>query len=150
MKILVGCLGSEYFPHDADRFDVRCIAVGRTGDRYPLSIAQMLEQCPPDWKPDVFLHPAIGHFPIPEDIEQFDGLAACLVGDWDRRGRATKAGLGFFDAAFGQRNLIPLLRANGFENVGFTRMWSFDAALHRALPNVERDIDILSLERCNR
>jgi len=149
MKILIGYLSEEYLKHDRKRFDARYAPRDRSGHLFPLSIAEMLESCPPGWVPDVFLHPGIGHFPLPSDIEEFSGLSVCAIGDWDRRGRATRAGIGFFDLTMGQRELLPILRAEGYENAEFVRLWYTEPEKQFVIPDIERDIDILFVGSLN-
>ncbi len=149
MKILAGYLTEEYLTHDRNRFEVNYIPQDRSGRLFPLSISEMLAQCPNGWKPDVFLHPGIGHFPLPSDLEEFSGLTVCAAGDWDRRGRATRAGVGFFDLPVGPRNLLPLLDPADYAGTEFARLWYAEPEKHTVLPGVERDLDILFVGSIN-
>src|SRR5687767_3669053 len=113
MRILMAYRDITHTHIDRSRYDVRCVMRGRDGVNLPQTIAEMLEQCPPGWKPDVYYHAAVGHHPLPSDIEMFPGLLVCDVQDWDRRARATWAGVGFFDLALTERNGCDLLRSWG-------------------------------------
>lgn len=143
MRILMAYRDITHTHIDRDRYDVRCVMHGRDGANPPQTIAEMLEQCPPGWKPDVYYHAAVGHHPLPSDIEMFPGLLVCDVQDWDRRGRATWAGVGFFDLALTEKTGCDLLRSWGYENAHFARLYSLKSDDYRLLPDTRRDIDIL-------
>ena len=143
IRILIGHRDFPLPPYDTTRFDVRVVRFGMDGVSPPVTMAEMRAQCPPDWKPDVYYHHALVHFPIPTDIEDFDGLTVSDIQDWHRGGRAVWAGVGFFDLVATERNAVALLKANGYENAVFARFWGVDPQMHRVLPNVKRDIDVL-------
>jgi tetratricopeptide (TPR) repeat protein len=143
MRILMAYRDIAHTHIDRNRYDVRCVMHGRDGATPPQTIAEMLEQCPPGWKPDVYYHAAAGNNPLPADIEMFPGLLVCDVQDWDRRARATWGGVGFFDLALTDRNGCKLLRSWGYENVHFARLYSLKSDDYGLLPAMRRDIDIL-------
>lgn len=142
MRVLVGHESAEFSGVVDGQYDVRCVQQNRNGVR-PSSIAEMLEQCPPAWKPDVYLHSGTVHFPVPTDVETFEGLTVTVISDWHRGGRAVWAGAGFFDLVVGERPACELIRSLGFDNAVFARLWSADPALHRVLPETKKDIDVL-------
>lgn len=135
--------GPEGPVHDLARYDVKWVRFAADGKSPPNSIKEMLVQCPAGWRPDVYLHAGIIHFPIPVDVDSFDGLTACLMNDWHRGGRAVWAGAGFFDLITSNRNACRHLEAVGYRNARFCRFWGIDPKEHRLLPGTERDIDIL-------
>ena len=96
LRILIGHQETMLPRYDTGRYDVRIVRYGREGQT-PQTIGEMLEQCPTGWKPDVYYHASLVHFPVPTDIEDFDGLTATNIQDWHRGGRAVWAGAGFFD-----------------------------------------------------
>ncbi|HLK56632.1 MAG TPA: glycosyltransferase [Chthonomonadaceae bacterium] len=149
IRILIGHLDTELPEIAADRFDVRMVRYLPEGAGSPPTIASMLAQCPPDWKPDIYYHASLVHFPIPTDIEEFDGLTATNIQDWHRGGRAVWAGAGFFDWIATERNACALLKASGYENAFFARFWGADPKLHRILPDVAKDIDVLFIGSLN-
>ncbi|MCS6776627.1 MAG: glycosyltransferase [Chloroherpetonaceae bacterium] len=142
MRILMGYRDITHTHIDRSRYDVRCVMPTREGEPVP-SIAAMLEQCPPGWKPDVYYHAAVGHHPLPADIDVFPGLLVCDVQDWDRRARACWAGVGFFDLAFSDTGGCALLRSWGYQNAHFARLYSLRSDEFRLLPDTHRDIDVL-------
>src|SRR5579883_986521 len=143
MRILIGHEEWDETPaYDTSRYDIRCVKWASDGKRVPGTIAEMLEQCPPNWKPDVYLHGSLGYFPIPLDIDEFEGLTAAIISDWERVGRGTWAGCGFFDVVFSERNACKLLKASGYQNAEFARLFSARPQ-HRLMPGVARDIDVL-------
>lgn len=149
IRILIGHQDTELPEVDAGRFDVKCVRYRADGQGPPATIAEMLAQCPPDWTPDVYYHAGLVHFPIPADIETFDGLTATNIQDWHRGGRAIWAGAGFFDLILTERNAGEVLKANGYENTHFARFWGVNPQAHRVLPGIERDIDVLFIGSLN-
>lgn len=149
VRILIGHLDTELPEVDRSRFDVRVVRFLPEGGGPPPTIAAMLAQCPEGWKPEIYYHASLVHFPIPTDIEEFDGLTATNIQDWHRGGRAVWAGAGFFDCIAAERQSCALLEAGGYRNALFARLWGADPKLHRLLPEVERDIDILFIGSLN-
>ncbi|HZO89409.1 MAG TPA: glycosyltransferase [Chthonomonadaceae bacterium] len=149
MRILVGHQDYELSAYDTRRYDVRVVRYRKDGQGPPATIAEMLEQCPPGWKPDVYYHASLVHFPIPTDIKEFEGLTATNIQDWHRGGRAVWAGAGFFDLITTERNACALLEASGYANAKFARFWGANPQLHRILPEVEKDIDVLFIGSLN-
>jgi tetratricopeptide (TPR) repeat protein len=149
MRVLIGHLDTELPPYDTARFEVRVVRYRPDGQLPASRIAEMLEQCPPGWKPDVYYHASAVHFPLPSDIETFDGLTATNIQDWHRGGRAVWAAVGFFDLILTERNSGALLRASGYENTRFCRLWGVRPELHRTLPEIKKDIDILFIGSLN-
>ena len=146
MRILVGYTDIGTF--DPTGHDVQVVREGRPG-RPPASIAEMLERCPTGWKPDIYYHPGLIFFPVPSDIEEFDGLTAALVSDWHRGGRALWSTAGLFDVIVAERNACALLEASGYRNAVFARIWGYDPEVHRYRSDTERDIDVLFVGHLN-
>lgn len=152
MRILIGHQDTELAHYDTTRYDARFVRYGPDGETPPRTIAEMLEQCPPGWKPDVYYHASLVHFPVPADIETFDGLTATNIQDWHRGGRAVWAGVGFFDLVATELNAARLLEASGYENAHYARFWGVNPDVHRILPDMqgrERDIDVLFIGSLN-
>ncbi len=151
LRILVGHADTSLIPYDTERFEVVTVRFGADGQSPPKTIAEMIAQCPSGWKPDVYWHASLVHFPLPADIESFDGLTATNIQDWHRGGRAVWAGAGFFDLILTERNAGALLKASGCENVEFCRLWGVDPHVHRTLPELEhnKDIDVLFIGSLN-
>ena len=152
LRILIGHQDTELAHYDTSRYDVRFVRYGRDGETPPRTIAEMLEQCPPGWKPDVYYHASLVHFPVPADIEAFDGLTATNIQDWHRGGRAVWAGVGFFDLVATELNASRLLEAGGYQNAHYARFWGVNPDVHRILPDMqsrERDIDVLFIGSLN-
>lgn len=149
IRILIGHLDFELPPYDTTRFDVRGVRHTQGGRALPSTIAEMLAECPAGWKPDVYYHAGLIHFPIPSDIEDFDGLTVTHIQDWHRGGRAVWAAAGFFDLIATERNACALLEAVGYRNAVFARYWGVDPRVHRIIPGVARDIDVLFIGSLN-
>ena len=149
LRILIGHQDTELAHYDTTRYDVQFVRYGRDGETPPRTIAEMLEQCPPDWKPDVYYHASLVHFPVPTDIETFEGLTATNIQDWHRGGRAVWAGAGFFDLVATELNAGRLLEASGYGNAHYARFWGVNPDVHKILPGIERDIDILFIGSLN-
>ena len=122
LRILIGHQDTELAHYDTSRYDVQFVRENREG-LPPRSLAEMREYCPAGWKPDVYYHASLVHFPIPTDIETFDGLTATNIQDWHRGGRAVWAGVGFFDMVATELNAQKLLLASGYEQAYFARFW---------------------------
>jgi hypothetical protein len=149
MRILIGHRDTALPPYDTDRYEVHSVRYRADGQGPPATIAEMLAQCPPGWKPDVYYHSGLVHTPIPADIETFEGLTATDIQDWHRSGRAVWAAAGFFDLIAAERNASALLQASGYANARFARLWGVDPQLHRMLPDVQKDIDVLFIGSLN-
>lgn len=155
LRILIGHQDTPLLPYDRERYDVRVVRYGADGQTPPRTIAEMLAQCPNDWKPDVYYHAGLVHAPIPADIETFDGLTATNIQDWHRGGRAVWAGVGFFDLVATELNALQLLGASGYQNAHFARFWGVNPDVHRVLSISEmggiseRDIDVLFIGSLN-
>ncbi len=150
MRILLGYQAALPEGIDRARYDVRCVRFVANGSGGPpATLAEMQAQCPPDWVPDVYYHSGLAHHPIPTDIEDFDSLTVTDVQDWHRGGRAMWAGVGFFDCVLTERNAGALLNASGYANTRFARFWGVDPDLHRVLPDIARDIDVLFIGSLN-
>ncbi len=155
LRILIGHQDTPLLPYDATRYEVRVVRYGADGQTPPRTIAEMLGQCPTDWKPDVYYHAGLVHAPIPADIETFDGLTATNIQDWHRGGRAVWAGVGFFDLVATELNALQLLGASGYQNAHFARFWGVNPDVHKVLSplemgnDAERDIDVLFIGSLN-
>ena len=149
LRILIGHQDIPLPPYDTRCYDARVARYGRDGQTPPRTIAEMREQCPNGWKPDVYYHAGLVHFPVPTDIEDFDGLTVTNIQDWHRGGRAVWAGVGFFDLVATERNACRLLEASGYLNAHFARFWGANPDVHKTLPDVKRDIDILFIGSLN-
>src|SRR5579871_6400017 len=107
------------------------------------SYADVAALYPPGWHPDVFLHWSLEYNPVPAGIETADCLTAATVGDWNLGGQAVQAVGGAFDLLIADLNGCERLRQLGFANVLHVPLWGYDPNLHRPLPGVERDLDIV-------
>ena len=72
-----------------------------------------------------------------------------VFGDWNLGGQAIQQSAAIFDLLIADVNGADRLRALGFDRVVSTPLWSFDPDLHRRIPNVTRDIDILLVGNFN-
>jgi tetratricopeptide (TPR) repeat protein len=104
---------------------------------------------PPGWRPDVFLHWSLEYNAVPIGIESADCLTVATIGDWNLGGQAVQAIGGAFDLLIADLNGCTRLRQLGFENVLHVPLWGYDPHLHRLLPEVERDLDIVMVGNFN-
>jgi tetratricopeptide (TPR) repeat protein len=104
---------------------------------------------PDGWRPDVFLHWSLEYNPAPIGIEEADCLTVATIGDWNLGGQAVQIVGGAFDLLIADRNGCARLRKAGFENVLYVPLWGYDPNLHRPLPEVERDLDIVMVGNFN-
>lgn len=149
MRVLIGHLDHPLPAYDRNRFEIEVAGYAPDGVGPPATIREMLTRCPDGWRPDVYYHAGLVHFPIPSDIETFDGLTACHIQDWHRGGRALWAGVGFFDLVATERIACTLLEAQGYKGAHFCRFWGVDPELHRLQREVKRDIDVLFIGSLN-
>ena len=148
MRILLGPFGTEY--HDEIR---RWYA--RAGDETlaytpdDLTLEAVLARCPADWRPDVLVHWSLEYNPVPVGLEKADFLTVGVFGDWNLGARAARCVGGVFDTLLADSAGGELLRRAGFKSIRYGRLWGYNPNLHRRLPDVERDIDILMLGNFN-
>ncbi len=114
-----------------------------------LSYWEIAAQYPEGWQPDVFLFWSPEYHPIPRDLESAPCLKVGVFGDWNLGGQAVQQAASMFDLLFADSNGADRLRALGFQNVASAPLWSFDPDLHRRIPDIERDIDILLVGNFN-
>lgn len=114
-----------------------------------MTFDEILARCPQGWKPEVYIHWSPEYNPAPIGIERADCLTVGVFGDWNLGGQAMHAIGGAFDTLVADRGGCELLRNAGFQDVIHGLLWAQDPALHRILPNVERDIDVLMIGNFN-
>lgn len=115
----------------------------------PAVYAEQIRSLPAGWKPDVYLLWSIEYNSIPEGLEESDCLTVGVVGDWNLGGQAFQIMGGVFDMLFADRNGCARLQEAGFENVHYAPLWGFDPQLHRRIPDVPRDLDIVMVGNFN-
>ncbi len=123
--------------------EVRC-----TGQDW-LSYPAIAAQYPRGWHPDVFIFWSPEYNPVPRGLDCAPCFKVGVVGDWNLGGQAVQQIGGAFDLLFADANGADRLRNLGFPRVESTPLWSFDPDLHRRLPELDRDIDILLIGNFN-
>ncbi|HLJ56276.1 MAG TPA: glycosyltransferase, partial [Chthonomonadaceae bacterium] len=113
------------------------------------SYAEIEQQHPAGWSPDVLLFWSPEYHPIPRDLESAPCFKVGVYGDWNLGGQAVQQSAAMFDLLFADPNGAERLRALGFTSVVSAPLWSFDPDLHRCIPGIERDIDILMIGNLN-
>ncbi len=113
------------------------------------SYAEILAKLPHGWKPDVVIHWSLEYYSPPKGIDTAECLTAAVLGDWNLGGQAMHLMGGAFDVLIADRNGCERLRSAGFTNVIHAPLWSYDPKVHRVLPNIRRDIDILMIGNFN-
>ncbi len=102
-------------------------------------------QLPHGWTPEVFLSWQIEYNTLPRGIEEADCLTVGVVGDWNLFGQAAHLIGGAFDVLIADEPGTTMLRGLGLPNVHTVPIWSHTPKLHRVIPGVRRDIDILMI-----
>jgi len=115
----------------------------------PANYAEQVERLPAGWRPDAYLLWSIEYNSIPVGLEEADCLTVGVVGDWNLGGQAFQLMGGLFDLLIADRNGCARLREAGFENVCYAPLWAFDPLLHRRMPEVQRDLDIVMVGNFN-
>ena len=110
---------------------------------------ELLTRCPQGWRPDVYIHWSPEYNALPEGLENADCLTVGVWGDWNLGGQSMRAIADIFDVQFADRNGGEVLRRMGFDNICYSPLWAFDPVLHRRLPNIVRDIDVLMIGNFN-
>ncbi len=113
------------------------------------SYEEILAMLPEGWKPDVVIHWSLEYYIPPKGIEKADCLTVGIFGDWNLGAYAVQNIGSAFDILFADRAGCELLQNLGFNNAYYARLWGFDSKLHRRLPEIERDIDILMMGNLN-
>jgi len=114
-----------------------------------MSYREIEAQYPKNWRPDVFLFWSPEYHAIPCGLESAPCYKVAVFGDWNLGGQAIQQSAAIFDLLIADARGAERLRALGFSNVVSAPLWSFDPELHRYLPDVERDIDILLVGNFN-
>lgn len=113
------------------------------------SYPQLVAQYPAGWKPDTVFFPSLEYHPVPEGIEHADCLTVGFVGDWNLGAQAYQQVGNMFDLLIADRNGCDRLRAAGLQNVRYAPLWAFDPRVHRRMPGVERDLDVVMIGSLN-
>ncbi len=114
-----------------------------------LSYPEIEAQYPAGWRPDVFIFWSPEYHPVPRGLESAPCLKVGVFGDWNLGGQSAQQSASMFDLLFADVNGAACLRDLGFDKVVSAPLWSFDPDLHRRIPNIERDIDILLVGNFN-
>ncbi len=113
------------------------------------SYAEIASKFPEGWEPDVVIHWSLEYYSPPEGIENAGCLTAAVLGDWNMGGQAMHLMGGAFDYLIADKKGCDRLREAGFVNVLHASLWSYDPAMHKIIPGIERDIDILMIGNFN-
>ena len=113
------------------------------------SWGELLDQCPNDWTPDVYIHWSPEYNALPWGWENAECLNVGVFGDWNLGGVVMQQTAPGFDIVFADKGGGQRLRNFGHERVEYVPLWAYYPELHRTLPNAERDIDILMVGNFN-
>jgi tetratricopeptide (TPR) repeat protein len=111
--------------------------------------AEFCSQFPKGWTPDAIIHWGLEYYPVPEGLEEAECFTVGMVGDWNLGGQAFRLMGDAFDLLIADRNGCERLWRAGFRNVAYAPLWFFNPALHRRLPEVVRDLDIVMVGNFN-
>ncbi len=110
---------------------------------------ELLAVCPSGWKPDVYIHWSPEYNLTPSGLENAECFTIGVMGDWMLGGVALRTAGGVFDLLAADKEGCQALNAAGFTNTLSALLWGYDPALHRLLPEVEKDIDVLMIGNFN-
>jgi tetratricopeptide (TPR) repeat protein len=110
---------------------------------------ELRAQCPLGWEPDVYIHWSLEYNALPEGLENAPCLTVGIVGDWNLGGQAIRNIGHVFDVLIADRNGCAFLRHLGFTNVHYAPLWAYTPELHRRLPGVRRDVDVMMIGNFN-
>jgi tetratricopeptide (TPR) repeat protein len=108
----------------------------------------LFARLPDGWRPDALTWWAPEYTPLPQGIEACPIPSVALLGDWQMNFWGTLGVLEAFDLVVADVPGVELLAARGIP-AEVVRLWSFDPALHRPVPGVPRDIDVLFVGALN-
>ncbi|MFQ5830256.1 MAG: glycosyltransferase [Candidatus Methylomirabilia bacterium] len=86
---------------------------------------------------------------LPEGIEDCPIPSVAILGDWSVNAWATFPTLDAFDLVLTDRLGVETLTQAGLRHVDHWRCFTFEPTLHRVLPGLNRDIDILFVSNLN-
>jgi tetratricopeptide (TPR) repeat protein len=131
----------ERFPSDGED-EVLAVPLKPT---YEETIAQL----PDGGKPDLFVFRHLETYPAPVGLEEADCPVAGVIGDWNLGGQAIQLIAPAFDLLLIDQNGCRVLRHLGFENARYAALWGYKPDIHRRLPDVERDLDVVMIGNLN-
>jgi tetratricopeptide (TPR) repeat protein len=126
--------------------DLLCLGQGHTHLAWEPThntYAHIAAQFPPGWQPEVYIHWSLEYNPVPLGLEAADCYTVGIVGDWNLGGQALQGMGGVFDLLLADKKGCERLKAAGYENVRYARLWAYDPGVHRRLSGVERDLDVV-------
>lgn len=88
-------------------------------------------------------------YPMPLEVELADCFTVGVIGDWNLGGQAIQLIGSAFDLLLTDLNGCEKLRGLGFENVRYVALWGYKPAIHRCLPDVKRDLDVVMIGNFN-
>ncbi len=113
---------------------------------------ELLAQCPPGWKPDVYVHWSPEYNLTPPGLENAECYTIGVFGDWNLGGLALRNAGDVFDLLVADKEGCKALNAAGFTNTMSALLWGYDPAIHRKLPDFtpeQKDIDLLMIGNFN-
>lgn len=108
-----------------------------------IRIEDLLAELPVGFQPDALIYWSIEYHPVPAGIQDVPFFTVAVVGDWNLGGQAVQTCGRAFDLLVADRAGCRRLKSIGFPRVRYAPLWGFDPRLHRRLPGVERDLDIV-------
>ncbi len=108
-----------------------------------IRVEDVLAHLPMPFQPDAVVYWSIEYHPVPVGIEDASIFTAAVVGDWNLGGQAVQTCGGAFDLLIADRAGCGRLKHLGFPRVRYAPLWGFDPRLHRRLPHVHRDLEIV-------
>lgn len=116
----------------------------------PPRLQDLWDQLPPDWQPDILIWWGF-YFPLPEDLARCPCRRYLIVSDWHPYLPVLRRYLPLFDGVFGDRALLDILSAWGYEGAKYWPAYSFAPEDIPAPPQPAppRDIDIAFVGNLN-
>jgi 2-polyprenyl-3-methyl-5-hydroxy-6-metoxy-1,4-benzoquinol methylase/tetratricopeptide (TPR) repeat protein/glycosyltransferase involved in cell wall biosynthesis len=154
-RILVGTGSFKIFQDNlkdvAAVYDVLSIGVEGADIEYQWerdSFADLLEQLPQGWEPDVVLW--LCHYnPIPQGIEDSPFPTVAVVGDWNLLWTSFQDDLKRFDWIVSDKAGVEVIRRAGHTNVDYWPMFCYETLTHRRIDGLERIYDVTIVGNLN-
>jgi hypothetical protein len=103
----------------------------------------LIGRLPAGWRPDALVWSGPEYTVIPDGLETCPFPTVGLCGDWAINAWAILPLLPAFDLVLTDRGGVEALTRLGLRHVRHWRSYTWNPALHRVLPGIPRDIDLL-------
>ena len=105
-------------------------------------LAEILDRLPPGWEPDVVLIWMPENYGLPPGFETCPYPMVACVGDWNLGYQGLEESALAFDYILTDRRGVEVFQRAGFDRVAHVKLYGFEPALHRRLPDVAKTYDV--------